>query len=78
LTKAVIRKRIAVLKADREAMVAKSGADVVRELWDTLRDAQAHDDRPSALRALELLGRHHGVFERDNEQRRHNFGMVIM
>ena len=61
-----------------ERETGRTGAQVVKELWEIMAEARADHDKPSALRAAELLARHYGVFEQDNTQRRNQLGMVIM
>ncbi|MFA7347041.1 MAG: terminase small subunit [Desulfurivibrionaceae bacterium] len=57
----------------RSALTRSSAASVIESLEEIVRRCMDPDDKrfkPSeAIRALELLGKHHGAFERDNQQK---------
>lgn len=69
---AVIDAVTAATKARSERTLSTSDSVIV-SLEEIVRRCMDPDDkrfRPSeAIRALELLGKHHGVFERDNQQK---------
>lgn len=66
LSKPAIQERIKALQADRSQRTQITSDDVISrlrniaDLWET--------NPSSAVRALELLGKHLGIFERDNRQ----------
>ena len=62
LSKADIQAAIAEAQAERAERVELTQDEVVRSLQRIGRKAEAVADFPVALRALELLGRHLGMF----------------
>jgi hypothetical protein len=44
------------------SMVMPTRAEVLNELWATVKEAKAALDRPSTLRGLELIGKELGMF----------------
>ena len=68
LTKVDIQKEIQQLQAERSERCKITADEVVERLRSI---AEMWESNPSAaVRALELLGRHLGIFERDNLQQR--------
>ena len=72
LTKPYIQSQIRRLLNERAERLELSGDDVVRRLNEVAKRCMREEtyDAGAAIRALELLGRHLGIFERDNLQQR--------
>lgn len=70
MKRADIQKRLAeiqpIVDAKRSelmtSMVMPTRAEVLNELWATVKEAKAALDRPSTLRGLELIGKELGMF----------------
>lgn len=87
-----ILRAVGILVREQRAKARMTGEDVVRALEElTARCMQAapvfdkegrliegvfRQDSQGAAKALELLGKHHGIFEKDNEQRQMNVTIV--
>ena len=63
-----VKAQIAKAKADIAARTAEPVERVVADLRKQADGATSEGDRSTAIRALELIGRHVGAFEKDNTQ----------
>lgn len=73
LARPAVSRAIAELLAAKRAQTLSTSASVVADLEEIVRRCMDPEDKlfkPSeAIRALELLGKHHGTWERDNQQK---------
>ena len=72
LTKPYIQNQIHRLLNERAERLELSGDDVVRRLNEVAERCMREEtyDAGAAIRALELLGKHLGIFDKDNQQSR--------
>ena len=70
LTNSNIAAAISEAQQARQERTQISADWVIAELQDTYHQCRSKGDMGNAVRSLELLGRHHGIFEKDNKQGR--------
>lgn len=64
-----VRSAIQKIKSKRAEKVEVTAQYVVTELVKLYDKAREDNDNATAIRCLDLLGRHAGIFERDNAQK---------
>lgn len=73
LARPAIKCAVAARLEEKRAQTCSTSASVVADLEDIARRCMDPEDKkfkPSeAIRALELLGKHHGTWEKDNQQK---------
>ena len=72
---------VAAMDAKRREFMQATGWDEDKWRQEAVAQyerAKAEKDWPATVQILKMLGMNAGAFERDNEQRRQNFGMIIM
>ena len=69
LTKVDVQRAVQAAKDQRAKKTGIDTVYVVTNLKDIAEEAMGRADYSNAIRALDLLGRHTGAFEKDNKQK---------
>lgn len=77
LTKTNIQERISRLKEQRSEETGVTAEWVVQEIKKQYDIAVGYDDSPNALKALNMLGKHAGIYDKDNRQREQKITIKI-
>lgn len=65
-----IQAKIKELRAEQTKRLEYTADDVIKDFVDLKKRSKKANDRVNENRSLENLGKHYGVFEKDNEQRK--------
>ncbi len=78
-----IKERLTELREELNHRAAEDGnmltaEEVLQKLSDVVNNADLEKVKPSeALKALELLAKHHGLFDKDNQQRKYSLEDIL-
>ena len=64
LAKASISKAITTAQAERAAKTARTALDVLKDIQDVTKSAREEGDLKTALKGLEMEGKHLGMFDK--------------